>query len=162
MEYSVIFCCGTNHEPDLVYFLEPNEIFKQRRLEILVACSGQNEQCHAFIAEFNQIKRNSQKVLVTRYKNQKAKKFVEKLLKKNKWVLFKQECGSKSNMNWIYGENTQVKNKKTQCVEFVQKAVDFNYKKKQSKLSIFLFVTSLHSKVRNLLCSFFYFTKGVV
>lgn len=157
MEYSVIFCCGAYHEADFIYFLEPNERFKLRRLEILLECPSKNENCHAYIAEFSQLERNSKVVLVKRYKNQKAKQFVAKLLKRNKCELFQVPKGSKNDMNWIYGENCERKNKKGEAIELIQKAVDFNNKKKLSNISIFLFITLLHNKFKDyLLCSFFY------
>lgn len=157
MEHIVIFCCGAYHEADYTYFLEPNERFKVRRLEILLECPSKNENCHAYIAELSQIEQNSNVFSVKRYKNQKAKKFVEKLLKKSQYEIFQIPKGSKNGMNWIYGENCEIKNKKGELTEIHQKAVDFNNKKKLSNLSIFLLITPLHNKWKDgLLCSFFY------
>ena len=151
----MIFCCGAYHESDFVYFLEPNEQYCQRRLEVLNSCPGKNLKCNAFIAELTQIKAKTNEISVVRYKNKKAENFVKKMLKNNKHELFKLVTGTKNNMNWVYGENCERKNKDGMTVAVVQKAVDFNNKKKQSNISIFLFVTPLHNKLENLLCRFF-------
>lgn len=158
----MIFCCGACHEPDLIYFLEPNETYKLRRLEILKSCPGKNVKCNAFIAELTQADAATGKIFVNRYKNKKAENFVKKILKNNPHELFKVQTGTKNNMNWIYGESCEHKNKDGSIVSIEQKSVDFNNKKKQSNISIFLFVTPLHNKLASLLCSFFYFLRLII
>ena len=150
----MIFCCGAYHEPDEIYFLNKNDKFKDRRLEVLKCCPSKNNNCNAFIVELTQTFIPTGKTFSLRLKNKKAKEFVENILKTEKHEKFKIEIGSKSNMNWKWGENKALKNNKGQVYKIVQRAVDFNDKKKQSNIYIFLLITTLHNKLQ-LLCSFF-------
>ena len=150
----MIFCCGAYHESDEIYFLEQTDKFKNRRLEILNCCPAKNENCNAFIVELTQTSILDGKIKTIRFKNKKAREFAHKILNSTPSTEYKPEIGSKSNMNWIWGENKEYKNNKGKIYKVLQNAVDFNNKKKQLNISIFLLITTLHNRLQ-ILCSFF-------
>ena len=88
VENIVIFCCGAYHEPDFVYFLESDDLYKSKKLEILNECPGKNEKCKAFIVELSKIDIKTGKMSIFRWKNDKARKIAEKILKNNHYRCF--------------------------------------------------------------------------
>ncbi len=131
----MIFCCGAYHRADATYVLKSSNYYKDRILEIIYECPSKNEQCHAYIAELTQTNISTLKRRTIRKKNQDAIEYVKYLLISNELDCYpiSPRQGSKSNMNWIYGKNKEIKDKKGNILEICQSAVDFNEQKKVIK-----------------------------
>ncbi len=129
----MILCCGTYHTADEIYILKPNYSYKNRRLEILYECPSKNEKCRAYIAELTQTHKKDDKKFTIRKRNETGKKYAKALLRELDYDANHIPFGSRNNMNWIYGENQEIKDKNGKTVEIRQKAVDFNNNKKTIK-----------------------------
>ena len=122
----MIYCCGTYFSPDEIYFLRSAYPYKDRVLEILRKCTSKNEQCDSYIAELTQTDQRTNTRVKIREKNRRARRFMKPLLEELDYIYKMTKSGTNSNMNWKYGENKEIKNRKGQVVEIRQKSTDFN------------------------------------
>ncbi len=111
--------CHGLFSPYEVWFLEDNEIFKNRRLEIGICPFCGNKILGLF--EKNKV---SNKIVYSRFRDRKAKRVYQDLKPQIDYKKSDILKGSKSNMGFVYGKN-EVLNAEGKTV-IIQKSVDFN------------------------------------
>ena len=116
-------CCRQNNLPFVTVFLNPEKNFRDRKLEIAVCAV-----CGALLAELTQFNTDKCAYEIIRPKRKHTAAFIKKMQKKQ-WQIIEHKNCTKSNMNFIYGENRELKNGK-----ICQYAVDFNGEKKLVKI----------------------------
>ena len=119
----MIYCCGVYHTPNRVIIPAETNLFKDRRLEILIC-----PKCNSLIAELTQfslIKNEYEKV---RPKRKKTFEFINSI-ENGEWREEIIKYGTKSNAAFVYGVNEE--DKEGNINQF---AVDFNGVKKLVKV----------------------------
>ena len=119
----MIMCCRQKQLPYVSVRIRDDKQFKNRKLEVLICV-----QCGALIADLTQYNIEKGVWEVIRPKRKNTASFIKKM-QKLEWHEIKEKTGTKSNMNYIYGENREHKNGK-----IYQYSVDFNGVKKLVKI----------------------------
>ena len=119
----MIMCCRQNNEPLVRVYINSDNQFRDRKLEVAV-CSV----CGALVAELIQfnIKKNIYEVF--RPKSKDTVNFIKKM-QQLEWKNLEVPSGTKGNMGFVYGVNREYKNGK-----IYQYSVDFNGIKKLVKV----------------------------
>ncbi len=119
----MIMCCRHNNTPFVRVFLNSDDFFRDRKLEVAL-CSV----CGTLIAELTQfnIKKGIYEVIRPKSKNTYA--FIKKM-QKLQWKNIDCSPATKSNMGFVFGLNREFKNGK-----IYQYSVDFNGTKKLVKI----------------------------
>ena len=119
----MIYCCGVYHSPSRVIIPAETNLFKQRKLEILIC-----PKCNSLIAELTQFSVLKGEYEKVRPKRKKTFEFINSI-ERGEWKEEIIKYGTKSNAAFVYGVNEEDKNGNIR-----QYAVDFNGVKKLVKV----------------------------
>lgn len=119
----MIYCCGVYHTPNRVIIPAETNLFKDRRLEILIC-----PKCNSLIAELTQFSLVNNKYEKVRPKRKKTFEFINSI-ENGEWREEIIKYGTKSNAAFVYGVNEE--DREGNINQF---AVDFNGVKKLVKV----------------------------